>query len=194
MRSAIREFCNFIGVAKTNSRHAIELLESFIRAELNRTSLRRMAVLQPVKLVITNWPEGQVDTVTLQNNPENEADGAREVPFTGELFIEADDFMAEAPPKYFRLTPGGSVRIRNAGFLTCTRVEKNSAGEVTNVICKWSPPSAEMKVKGIAKFRLRLTVQTPVDKCGKYTGGLLLLEQRGLLQLLTRLFGSAESV
>ncbi len=137
--SAIREFCNFIGVAKTNSRHAIELLESFIRAELNRTSLRRMAVLQPVKLVITNWPEGQVDTVTLQNNPENEADGAREVPFTGELFIEADDFMAEAPPKYFRLTPGSEVRLRGAYFVRCTGFATDDAGNVTEVHCTYDP-------------------------------------------------------
>jgi glutaminyl-tRNA synthetase len=137
--SALREFCNFIGVAKTNSRHAIELLESFIRAELNRTSQRRMAVLQPVKLVITNWPAGQVDTVTLQNNPENEADGAREVPFTGELYIEADDFMAEAPPKYFRLTPGAEVRLRGAYFVRCTGYATDDAGNVTEVHCTYDP-------------------------------------------------------
>lgn len=137
--SAIREFCNFIGVAKTNSRHAIELLESFIRAELNRTSLRRMAVLRPVKLVITNWPTGQVDTVTLQNNPENVADGAREVPFTGELFIEADDFMAEAPPKYFRLTPGAEVRLRGAYFVRCTGYATDDDGNVTEVHCTYDP-------------------------------------------------------
>jgi len=137
--SAIREFCNFIGVAKTNSRHAIELLESFIRTELNRTSLRRMAVLQPVKLVITNWPEGQVDMVTLQNNPENEADGARQVPFTGELYIEADDFRAEAPPKYFRLTPGAEVRLRGAYFVKCTGFATDESGNVTEVHCTYDP-------------------------------------------------------
>ncbi|MEY4339922.1 MAG: hypothetical protein RLZ14_1772 [Actinomycetota bacterium] len=137
--SAIREFCNFIGVAKTNSRHAIELLESFIRAELNRTSLRRMVVLRPVKLVITNWPEGRVDMVTLQNNPENEADGSREVPFTGELFIEADDFMAEAPPKYFRLTPGAEVRLRGAYFVRCTGYATDDAGNITEVHCTHDP-------------------------------------------------------
>ena len=137
--SAIREFCNFIGVAKTNSRHAIELLESFIRAELNRTSLRRMAVLQPVKLVITNWPEGQVETVTLQNNPENEADGTRQVEFSGELYIEADDFMAEAPPKYYRLTPGAEVRLRGAFFVTCTGFTTDDSGAVTEVLCTYDP-------------------------------------------------------
>jgi glutaminyl-tRNA synthetase len=128
--TAIREFCTFIGVAKTNSRHAIELLESFIRSELNRTAQRRMAVLRPIKLVITNWPEGRVEQMTLQNNPENEADGTRQVPFTGELFIEADDFKAEAPPKYYRLTPGAEVRLRGAYFVTCTGFDESADGLV----------------------------------------------------------------
>jgi glutaminyl-tRNA synthetase len=140
--SAIRDFCNFIGVAKTNSRHAIELLESFIRAELNRTAQRRMAVLRPVRLVITNWPEGRVETVTLQNNPENPDDGTREVEFTGELFIEADDFMAEAPPKYYRLTPGAEVRLRGAYFVTCTGFTADADGNVTEVQCTYDPATA----------------------------------------------------
>ncbi|MEI8240956.1 MAG: glutamine--tRNA ligase, partial [Actinomycetota bacterium] len=128
--TAIREFCSFIGVAKTNSRHAIELLESIIRNELNRTAQRRMAVLRPIKLVITNWPEGHVEHMTLQNNPENEADGTRLVPFSGDLFIEADDFMAEAPLKYYRLTPGAEVRLRGAYFVTCTGYEHTPDGLV----------------------------------------------------------------
>jgi glutaminyl-tRNA synthetase len=130
--TAIREFCSFIGVAKTNSRHAIELLESFIRNELNRTAQRRMAVLRPIKLVITNWPEGHVEHMTLQNNPENEADGTRQVPFSGELFIEADDFMAEAPPKYYRLTPGAEVRLRGAYFVKCNGYEDTPDGLVVH--------------------------------------------------------------
>jgi len=130
--TAIREFCSFIGVAKTNSRHAIELLESFIRNELNRTAQRRMAVLRPIKLVITNWPEGRVEQMTLQNNPENEADGTRQVPFSGELFIEADDFMAEAPPKYYRLTPGAEVRLRGAYFVKCTGFDHTPDGLVVH--------------------------------------------------------------
>lgn len=137
--SAIRDFCTFIGVAKTNSRHAIELLESFIRNELNRTSLRRMAVLRPIKLTVTNWPAGQVDTVTLQNNPENEADGVRDVEFSGDLFIEADDFMAEAPPKYYRLTPGAEVRLRGAYFVKCTGFNTDADGNVTEVLCTYDP-------------------------------------------------------
>lgn len=137
--TAITAFCTFIGVAKTNSRHAIELLESFIRNELNRTAQRRMAVLRPVKLTITNWPAGHVEHMTLQNNPENEADGTRQVAFSGELFIEADDFMAEAPPKYYRLTPGAEVRLRGAYFVKCTGFETDADGNVTEVLCTYDP-------------------------------------------------------
>ena len=137
--SAITDFCSFIGVAKTNSRHAIELLESFIRNELNRTAQRRMAVLRPIELVITNWPEGQVEHMTLQNNPENEADGTRQVAFSGELFIEHDDFKAEAPPKYYRLTPGAEVRLRGAYFVQCTGFNTDADGNVTEVLCTYDP-------------------------------------------------------
>lgn len=140
--SAIREFCSFVGVAKTNSRHAIELLESFIRNELNRTAQRRMAVLRPIRLVITNWPEGSVETMTLQNNPENPDDGTREVEFSGELFIEADDFMAEAPPKYYRLTPGAEVRLRGAYFVTCTGYVTDEDGNVTEVHATYDPATS----------------------------------------------------
>ena len=126
-------------MAKTNSRHQIELLEWFVRNELNRTSLRRMAVLRPIKLTVTNWPAGQVDTVTLQNNPENEADGVRDVEFSGDLFIEADDFMAEAPPKYYRLTPGAEVRLRGAYFVKCTGFNTDADGNVTEVLCTYDP-------------------------------------------------------
>ncbi len=137
--SAITDFCTFIGVAKTNSRHAIELLESFIRNELNRTAQRRMAVLRPIKLVITNWPEGRVEHMTVQNNPENEADGTRQVAFSGELFIEHDDFKAEAPPKYYRLTPGAEVRLRGAYFVKCTGFNTDADGNVTEVLCTYDP-------------------------------------------------------
>ena len=137
--NAIRDFCSFIGVAKTNSRHAIELLESFIRNELNRTAQRRMAVLRPIKLVITNWPSGRIEHFSLPNNPENEADGTRQVAFTGELYIERDDFMAEAPPKYYRLTPGAEVRLRGAFFVKCTGYETDDDGNVNEVHCTFDP-------------------------------------------------------
>ncbi len=140
--TAIRNFCEFIGVAKTNSRHQIEMLEWFVRNELNRTALRRMAVLRPVKLVITNWPAGHSEWVTLQNNPENADDGTREVEFTGELFIEDDDFKAEAPPKYFRLTPGAEVRLRGAYFVKCTGYTLNADGTVAEVQCTYDPETS----------------------------------------------------
>jgi glutaminyl-tRNA synthetase len=136
---AIKDFCTFIGVQKTNSRHQIELLESFVRDELNRTAQRRMAVLRPLKLVVTNWPAGQVEHVTLQNNPENADDGSREVAFSGELWIERDDFMVDAPPKYFRLTPGREVRLRGAYFVTCTGYTADADGNVVEVQCTYDP-------------------------------------------------------
>ena len=137
--TAVRDFCTFIGVAKTNSRHAIELLESFIRNELNRTAQRRMAVLHPIKLLVTNWPTGTIEHMTLQNNPENEADGTRQVPFSGELFVERDDFMVDAPPKYYRLTPGAEVRLRGAYFVKCTGYATDDIGNVTDVHCTYDP-------------------------------------------------------
>ena len=142
--SAIREFCNFIGVSRTNSRQQIELLESFVRTELNRTALRRMAVLRPLRVVITNWPtddagEPVVEPVVLVNNPENAADGTRTTPFSGELYIEQDDFMAEPAPKYFRLSPGREVRLRGAYFITATGFDIDADGNVTEVRVTYDP-------------------------------------------------------
>jgi glutaminyl-tRNA synthetase len=136
--SAIREFCNFIGVSRTNSRHEIELLESFVRTDLNRVAQRRMAVLRPLKVVITDWPlddagEPVVEFVELANNPENPDDGTRSVPFSGVLYIEQDDFMAEPPPKYFRLSPGKEVRLRGAFFVTATGFDTDADGNVVEV-------------------------------------------------------------
>ncbi len=142
--SAIREFCNYIGVARTNSRHEIELLESFVRTELNRTAQRRMAVLRPLELELTNWPvdasgEPVVEYVEIGNNPENAADGTRRVPFSGRLFIEHDDFMAEPAPKYFRLSPGKEVRLRGAYFVTATDFDTDADGTVTKVYATYDP-------------------------------------------------------
>ncbi|MFP5488401.1 MAG: glutamine--tRNA ligase, partial [Acidimicrobiia bacterium] len=142
--SAIRDFCAYIGVARTNSRHQIELLESFVRTELNRTAPRRMAVLRPLRLRITNWPtdaagEPVVEHFEIVNNPEDDADGTRSVAFTGELWIEQDDFMADPPPKYFRLTPGREVRLRGAYLVTCTGFETDEDGNVTTVLAEYDP-------------------------------------------------------
>ena len=136
---AIREFCTYIGVSRTNSRHQIELLESFVRQHLNANAPRKMAVTNPIKLVITNWPADTVEYVEVVNNPERESDGTRQVPFSGELFIEAEDFMAEPPPKYFRLTPGREVRLRSAYFVTCTGYEHDADGNVSTVFATYDP-------------------------------------------------------
>ena len=142
--SAIREFCRFIGVARTNSRHQIELLESFVRTELNRTAQRRMAVLRPLRLSITNWPTADdgspaVEYFALVNNPENDADGTRQVCFSGELWIEQDDFMVDPPKKFFRLSPGREVRLRGAYLVTCTGYETDDDGNVTRVLATYDP-------------------------------------------------------
>jgi len=142
--SAIREFCDFIGVSRTNSRQQIELLESFVRTELNRTALRRMAVLRPLRVVVTNWPtddagEPVVEHVELVNNPENPDDGTRTVPFTGVFHIERDDFMAEPPPKYYRLSPGREVRLRGAYFVTATGFDTDAEGNVVEVRVTYDP-------------------------------------------------------
>lgn len=141
---AIREFFEFIGVSRTNSRNEIELLESFVRRRLNAITQRRMAVLRPLKVVITNWPTDEsgapvVEQMELTNNPENDADGTRLVPFTGELWIEQEDFAADPPPKYYRLSPGREVRLRGAYFVTCTGFEIGDDGNVVEVHVTYDP-------------------------------------------------------
>ena len=140
--SAIRAFVDHIGLARTNSVHDIELLESFVRTELNRVALRRMAVLRPLKLVITNWPTGEEITVEAINNPEDPSAGTRQVPFTGELWIEHDDFKLDPPPKYYRLTPGREVRLRAGFYVTATEAVTDDDGTVTEVHATYDPESA----------------------------------------------------
>ncbi len=137
--AAIRKFCETIGVTKFNSLTDVALLEHAIREDLNKTSARAMAVLNPVKVVIENFPEGHVEWLDAVNNPEDPAAGTRKVPFTRELYVEADDFMEVAPKKYFRLTPGQEVRFRWAYFVKCVGVEKDADGNVTVVRCTYDP-------------------------------------------------------
>ena len=139
--SAIRDFVAHVGVARTNSTVEIELLESFVRTELNRTALRRMAVLRPVKLVITNWPDGKTLTVPAVNNPEDPEAGTRDVPFGGELWIESDDFKLDPPPKYYRLTPGREVRLRAGFYVTATDAVTDDEGNVIEVHATYDPES-----------------------------------------------------
>ena len=142
--SAIREFCSYIGVSRTNSRHDIELLESFVRTDLNRTAQRRMAVLRPIRLVITNWPTDAngnplVEMCEVANNPENAADGTRMVPFSGQLYLEGEDFSADPPPQFFRLAPGREVRLRAAYFVKYQSHLTDPDGTVTEVHCTYDP-------------------------------------------------------
>jgi glutaminyl-tRNA synthetase len=136
---SIRAFCDHIGVNKMNSTIDVQLLENFLREDLNKRAPRRMAVLRPLKVVITNYPQGEVEELEAINNPEDAAAGTRKVPFSREIFIERDDFMEVPPPKYFRLTPGQEVRLRYAYFVRCTNVIKDSAGNVTEVHCTYDP-------------------------------------------------------
>ena len=137
--SSIRKFCEVIGVTKHNSLSDVALLEHAVRDDLNKTSPRFMAVLDPIKLVITNYPEGQTENLEAQNNPEDPAAGSRIVPFSKTLLIERDDFIEEAPKKYFRLTPGQEVRLRWAYYVTCTHCVKDATGKVTEVHCTYDP-------------------------------------------------------
>jgi glutaminyl-tRNA synthetase len=135
---SIRDFLSRIGIAKTDSMVDIQLLEHCLREDLNKRAHRVMAVLKPLKLIVENWPEGTVEWVDAINNPEDESAGTRALPFTGELWIERDDFQAVPPPKYFRLFPGNSVRLRYGYIVTCTGYDADPAtGEVTAVRCSY---------------------------------------------------------
>ncbi|HUW69065.1 MAG TPA: glutamine--tRNA ligase/YqeY domain fusion protein [bacterium] len=152
---AIRDFLGRIGIAKTDSLVDIQLLEHCLREDLNRRATRVMAVLNPVRLIIENWPKGTVEELKAINNPENPDAGERIVPFSGELWIERDDFAEVPPPKYFRLFPGNSVRLRYGYIVTCTGFDKDTAsGDIIAVRCTYDPETRggnapdNRKVKG----------------------------------------------
>ena len=136
---ALRAFCEEIGVTKNESVIDVGRLENAVRDHLNLTAQRRMGVLRPLKVVVTNYPEGQVEHVEVQNNPEDEKAGVRSVPFSRELFIESDDFMEEPSKKFFRLAPGKEVRLRGAYFVTCTEVVKAADGSIAELRCTYDP-------------------------------------------------------
>ena len=136
---SIRDFCLRIGVAKKENVIDVAQLEHSVREDLNRRAPRVMTVLNPVKLVITNYPEGQVEYVDVVNNPEDASAGTRKVPFSRELYIERDDFREEPPKKFFRLSPGKEVRLRSAYFVTCTGVVKDDAGEIVELHGTYDP-------------------------------------------------------
>ncbi len=136
---AIRAFCRMIGVDKTNSTIDIALLEHCIREDLNKRAPRVMAVLRPLRVVLVNYPEGQVEEVECINNPEDPSMGTRQVPFSRVLYIERDDFREEPPPKYYRLAPGREVRLRYAYLIRCVNVVKDASGEVVELHCTYDP-------------------------------------------------------
>ncbi len=139
--SALRRFCQEIGVSKSNSMVDIEFLQYIIREELNLEARRAMAVLDPLKVVIENYPEGQTEMLEAENNPEKPEDGTRQIPFSREVYIERDDFMENPPKKFFRLSPGTEVRLKHAYLVTCTEVVRNGDGEITELRCTYDPQS-----------------------------------------------------
>jgi glutaminyl-tRNA synthetase len=136
---ALRNFCRRVGVSKTNGTTELGLLEYFVRDDLNRRALRVMAVLKPLRVVIDNYPEGQVEHMDAVNNPEDASMGSRTVPFSKVLYIEQDDFREDPPKQYFRLSPGKEVRLRYGYFITCTGVVKDSSGAVAELHCTYDP-------------------------------------------------------
>ncbi|HRQ89585.1 MAG TPA: glutamine--tRNA ligase, partial [Bacteroidia bacterium] len=136
---AVRQFCKTIGITKYESTNDIALLEAAVREVLNRTAPRFMAVLDPIKVVLTNYPEDLVEEMEAVNNPEDPAAGTRKVPFSRELYIEREDFMEVPPPKYFRLSPGAEVRLRSGYFIRCDEVVKDADGEIAELRCTYDP-------------------------------------------------------
>ena len=132
---AILDFCERIGVAKSNSTVDIELLEHCVREELNKTAQRRIAVLDPVKVTVTNYPEGKTEYFAVTNNPNDESAGTRQIPFTRELYVDREDVSTNPPPKYFRLKEGGEVRLMGAYIVKCDKIITDDDGNVTEVLC-----------------------------------------------------------
>jgi glutaminyl-tRNA synthetase len=151
---SIRGFCQRVGVQKRENLIDVGLLEFFVREDLNRKALRRMVVLEPVKLVITNYPEGKTEEVAVENNPEEAAAGSRKVPFSRELWIEREDFMEDPPRKFFRLGPGRRVRLKGAYIIECTGFSKDGEGRITEIQAEYIPDTRSgeqgsgLKVKG----------------------------------------------
>lgn len=151
---AIRKFIDMIGYTKFDALNDYAMLEAAAREDLNKRAIRVSAVLNPVKLIVTNYPENQAEEMEAVNNPENEADGMHTITFSKELWIERDDFMEDAPKKFFRMTPGKEVRLKNAYIVKCTGCKKDADGNIEEIYCEYDPesrsgrPGADRKVKG----------------------------------------------
>ncbi|HEY4147347.1 MAG TPA: glutamate--tRNA ligase family protein, partial [Chitinophagaceae bacterium] len=138
---SIRDFCERIGIAKRETLTDVSLLEFCVREHLNKIALRRMVVFDPLKVEITNYPEGQVEMMKSEDNPEDAASTHRDIPFSRELYIEREDFMENPPKKFFRLAPGQKVRLKSAYIIQCDEVVKDASGNVTGVKCSYIPES-----------------------------------------------------
>ena len=151
---SIRNFIDAIGYTKYEALNSISLLEHAVRDDLNKVATRGMAVINPVKVIITNYPEGQVEMVEMENNPEEEGAGTHQMPFSREIYIERDDFMENPPKKFFRLAPEGEVRLKGAYIIKCTGVKKDADGNIEEIYCTYDPdtrsglPGSARKVKG----------------------------------------------
>ncbi len=151
---SIRNFVDAIGYTKYEALNSISLLEHAVRDDLNKVATRGMAVINPVKVVITNYPEGQTEMVEMENNPEDPNGGTHQMPFSRELYIERDDFMENPPKKFFRLAPEGEVRLKGAYIVKCTGVKKDAEGNIEEIYCTYDPdtrsglPGSSRKVKG----------------------------------------------
>jgi len=151
---SVRNFIDTIGYTKYEALNGVSLLEHAVRDDLNRIATRVMAVINPLKVVITNYPEDKVETVTMENNPEDTTAGVHEMPFSREIYIERDDFMENPPKKFFRLAPGSEVRLKGAYIIKCDEVVKDAEGNITELRCSYDPdtlsgmPGANRKVKG----------------------------------------------
>ena len=163
---AIKDFVSRIGYTKYEALNHIELLEHAVREDLNKTATRVSAVVNPVKLIITNYPEGKEETILMDNNPENLEEGKHEMPFSRELWIEREDFMENPPKKFFRLSPDKEVRLKGAYIIRCTGVKKNENGEIEEIYAEYDPetrsglPGSERKVKGTLHW---VSVPTAVE-------------------------------
>ncbi len=152
--ASIRNFIDTIGYTKYEALNSVSLLEHAVRDDLNRIATRVMAVINPLKVVLTNYPEDKVETVTMENNPEDPEAGMHEMPFAREIYIEYDDFMENPPKKFFRLAPGAEVRLKGAYIIKCDEVIKDTEGNITELHCSYDPetlsgmPGANRKVKG----------------------------------------------
>ena len=138
---SIHDFCDRIGVAKRDNLIDVGLLEFCVREHLNKVAMRRMVVFDPVKVVLTNYPEGKTELLESENNPEDPTAGVREIPFSRELFIEQEDFMENPPKKYFRLAPGQMVRLKSAYIIKCDEVVKDGNGKILELHCTYIPES-----------------------------------------------------